>query len=250
MKLAIIGFGRLGKEVNKLTKGTEIEVVMKINSQNVAELNASNLRGVDVALELSGPESATKNLKILAENRINTVCGSTGWLNDYNSIVNQFISAQTGLLYASNFSLGMNLAFELNRYAAQLFAQFEFTPRIEETHHVHKKDKPSGTAISLAEDLIKNNGRIKDWKLNDSVESITLGSHNLPIISYRRGEVVGSHTVSYGSEFEEFSISHEALDRKTFAAGALTACKWLFKKKGIFDMKDVLGIKKEGDATN
>lgn len=243
MKLAIIGFGRLGKEVCEVLTDSDVEVVLKINTKNIEELNPISLAKVDVALELSGPQAATKNLEFLAQNQVNTVCGSTGWLDNYASITELYKQNETAFLYASNFSLGMNLAFELNRYAAKLFSQFEFTPSIEETHHLHKKDKPSGTAISIAEDLISNHKKLNQWELIGSGTNPSLNNSTLSLQSFREGEVVGDHLIKYDAPYESYVMKHEAIDRKAFAVGAITACKWLHGKKGIYDMKDVLGIK-------
>jgi len=243
MNVAIIGFGRLGKQIDQLLMNTEINVPLKISSKNIEDLNAANLKDIDVALELSGPNAAPKNLYILAENKINTVCGSTGWLDYYSEVVDKFKTAETGFLYASNFSLGMNIAFEINRYAAQLFDPFDFTPRITETHHIHKKDKPSGTAISLAEDIIDNQEDLSKWQLHKDQIKDQTQNKNLNISCERIGEVVGKHEVNYESKYENFSFKHEAIDRKAFALGAIAACKWLNSKNGIFTMRDVLEIK-------
>lgn len=225
-----MGYGKMGKTIEKLAieRGHEIVAVFD------GPANAGEFAGADVAIDFSIPEAAVSNMKAAFEAGTAVVCGTTGWLAQYEEICTYCRQRNSGFIYASNFSLGVNLFFQLNRYLAKLMQPHSgYKPHIEETHHIHKLDAPSGTAITLAEGLIET-GLADKWVLGNQ------DREGLNIQSFREGEVPGTHTVSYQSEEDKISITHEAFGRKGFALGAVIAAEWLAGKKGIFTMADVL----------
>jgi len=239
MKIALIGYGKMGKTIEQVALKRGHEIVLKITSANQHEMNSEHLNLVDVAIEFTRPESARENvLKCLAAG-INVVCGTTGW---NESLEDAYISTQThkvAFLHASNFSVGVNIFFEVNKLLASLMnSQPEYSVSIEETHHTQKKDAPSGTAITLAEQILPAIERLKGWSLNTAEDSATL-----PIIAHRIENVPGTHKISYNSAIDTIDIIHTAHNRDGFALGAVLAAEYIIGKKGIFTMKDVLGIK-------
>lgn len=237
MNVAIIGFGKLGQKIAQLIEiDADLNLVLTINSQNLSEFNTKNLNQVDLAFELAGPDHAYANLSKLAESKVTTISGSTGWTDKLAEIEKKFTESDTSFLYASNFSLGMNIFFELNRKLAQLMNGKAFEAQIDEVHHIHKLDSPSGTSLTIANDLIENHEKYDTWKLGENASPI------LPIHAERKGQVNGDHTVTYQSPFEILSMHHSAKDRAVFAQGAIAAAKWIKNKKGIFSMRDVIGI--------
>ena len=191
---------------------------------------------MDVAIDFSIPDSAVENIKGCLSHGIPVISGTTGWLSRYEE-VKTFCEEKGGaMLYASNFSLGVNLFFELNRLLAGMIARTEeYEVSIDETHHTHKLDAPSGTAITLAEGIIEKTS-YSDWKLNEG------GKGTIPIRSHREGEVPGTHVVRYSGSVDEISIEHKALSREGFAMGAVVAAEWILGKQGVFSMKDVLNL--------
>lgn len=234
MKVALVGYGKMGKAIEKILIERRHEVVAKL-SQKPQHYEIEN---ADVAIEFSHPEAAFENIKFLLENKIPTISGTTGWLSQLEEIKEINQKNKTAFLYASNFSLGVNLFFELNAYLAKLMANYtEYSAEIEEIHHTQKLDKPSGTAITLAEQIIENSNYTQwesDQKLNEK---------NLPIYSKRLENIPGTHSITYGSEIDEIKISHIAHSRKGFALGAVLAAEWVQGKNGFFSMKDVLNLK-------
>ena len=201
-------------------------------------MNAENLTNIDVAIEFSRPESAVENYKMCFSNKVPVVSGTTGWLESLPEIISLCEANKTGFFYASNFSLGVNLFFELNKKLAMLMNPFkEYSVRMNEIHHTRKLDAPSGTAITLAEGIILNIDHITNWKNSEDV-----AQGELPIISYREGEVPGTHEVIYDSEIDTLSIKHEAKNRKGFALGAVLAAEFLKGKIGFYGMNDLLQI--------
>jgi len=187
-----------------------------------------------MVIEVSGPKTARQNLLRCAELGLTTVCGSTGWLEDWNQVVSAFKTNNTSFLYASNFSIGMNVFFEINKLLAKQLPAAEYRIKIEETHHTQKLDAPSGTAISLANQIIDNNPNYDKWELASSAEK------TLNIEAHRLEDVKGTHTISFESRLDKITIEHEAFSRDAFAEGAINAIKWLENKNGIFGMEDVL----------
>ena len=231
MKIALVGYGKMGKIIGEIAESRGHEVVAKLNESPTLE----NLNNPDVVIEFSNPEVAFNNIKICLENKIPVVCGTTGWLDQKPEIEKIATENETAFLYGSNFSLGVNLFFALNEKLAELMKNFsEYKVQLEEIHHTHKKDAPSGTAISLAEGIIKNDHRFDAWKLDETK------GNELGIFAIREDEVPGTHSVFYRSEVDEIEIKHTAFNRNGFALGAVIAAEWIQGKKGNFSMKDVL----------
>ena len=229
MKIGIIGYGKMGKAVEKIAVQRGHSIAFKTNDFNLNLIN-----DVDVTIEFSTPESAFTNIKKCLDSNVPVVTGTTGWLDDLEDIKKLCDKKNGSFLYASNFSLGANLFFELNKKLAHLMSdKNEYKTSIDETHHIHKVDKPSGTAITLADDIISNS-RYKNWKLDSNSKDI------ININSNREKEINGVHKVVYSSENDIISIKHEALNRNGFALGAVISAEWLVNKKGCFSISDML----------
>lgn len=240
MNIALIGYGKMGKAIDAFAVERGHTITCKISSKNLSELNPVALKWADVAIEFSSPEAALDNVKLCLEAGVPVVCGTTGWLNKIKEI-HQLCEEKNGaFLHASNFSLGVNIFFKLNAYLAKMMNGFDtYDVDIKEIHHTQKIDSPSGTAIHLAEDIIKNIERKKVW----TIGSVEKDPHRtIHIESERRDPVPGTHMVHYFSEIDEITITHEAKSRAGFAIGALLAAEWIQGKKGIFSMDDVLDI--------
>lgn len=232
MKIALLGYGKMGKTIEHLAlqKGHQI-VCRKSGDHSKGSLSEAN-----VAIEFSVPEAAVDNLLECFEHQIPVVCGTTGWLERWDEVLKICESRNGSMIYASNFSVGVNLFFSLNSYFAELMKPWkDYIPSIEEIHHTAKKDAPSGTAITLADELLRHSDK-KEWALDANQES------HLNIHSIREGDVKGTHIINFQSEIDRLSIKHEAFSRDGFALGALLAAEWLQGKKGVFEMKDVLGL--------
>lgn len=236
MKIALLGYGKMGKSIEEiaLQKGHEI------GYKSTGKTDANQLKKADVGIDFSVPEAAFNNIRACLENGVPVVSGTTGWLEKYDEAVRICKENKGAFLYASNFSIGVNLFFELNKKLAELANTFPgYKPEIEETHHTAKLDAPSGTAISLAEQIIEYTDKT-NWKLTKSTES--KNDLTIPITARRIANVPGTHIVSYHSEIDSLEIKHTAHSRKGFAMGALTAAEWIMGKTGIFGMKDILGF--------
>lgn len=236
MNIAIIGYGKMGKMIQEIAISRGHKEVRVFDPSIEKPLKQEDLDNIDVAVEFSTPDSAPQNYLICFQAGVPVVSGTTGWLTRWDEICKAALSANTGFFYSSNFSLGVNLFFKLNTMLARIMApQKNYVPHIEEIHHVHKSDAPSGTAITLAEGLFQENTSLNQWVLN------RIGSeHDLPIFFTREGKVTGTHTVSYVGDVDKISIKHEAFKREGFAFGAVLAAEFLIDKKGIFSMKDLL----------
>ncbi len=236
MKIAMIGYGKMGHTIEEIALAKGHEMPLKINHENLADFNAENLKGIDVAIEFTTPSAAFDNLKVLFENKIPTVCGTTAWL-DHKSEADKICKENdTAFLYASNFSVGVNLFFELNKQLATLMNNYPaYNASMEEIHHTAKLDAPSGTAVTLAEGLLEKL-KAKDAWINEP----TKDAHTLSIISKREDPAPGTHSVSYDSAIDSIEIKHTAHSRTGFASGAVLAAEFLAGKKGIFTMRDVL----------
>lgn len=231
MKIALVGYGKMGKIIDEIATQRNHEIVAKLNESP----NSENLNNADVVIEFSNPEVAFNNIKTCLENKIPVICGTTGWLDQKPEIEKIAAENKTSFLYGSNFSLGVNLFFALNEKLADLMKNFpDYNIQLEEIHHIHKKDAPSGTAISLAERIIKNDNRFEGWKLDETRDK------ELGIFAIREDEVPGTHSVFYRSEVDEIEIKHTAYSRNGFALGAVIAAEWIQGKTGNFSMKDVL----------
>jgi 4-hydroxy-tetrahydrodipicolinate reductase len=232
MKIALVGYGKMGKIIDEISQNRGHEIVARLRETPTLE----NLNNADVVIEFSNPEVAFENIKTCLENKIPVICGTTGWLDQKPEIEKIALENNTPFLYGSNFSLGVNLFFALNENLAKLMKNVnEYSVQLEEIHHVHKKDAPSGTAISIAEGIIENSD-YEAWKLDETKDK------ELGIFAIRENEVPGTHSVFYTSEVDEIEIKHTAFNRNGFALGAVIAAEWIVDKKGIFSMKDVLGL--------
>lgn len=233
MKIALLGYGKMGKTIERLAVEMGHSVVFK----NTSDWSEGNLEDADVAIEFSVPESAVANISKVLEVGIPIVSGTTGWTEDLPEMVKLCEVRNGSFIYASNFSIGVNLFFSINEYAAKLISKWkEYDVSIEEIHHTEKKDAPSGTAISLAEQVLEYSDK-KAWKLDAKSDD------ELKITSIRESDVKGTHIVAYESAIDTVSLKHEAHSREGFAKGAILAAEWLMGKKGVYTMKDVLGIR-------
>ena len=235
MKIALLGYGKMGKEIEKIALDRGHEISLKINANNIASLTADQLKQSDVAIEFSTPETAYNNIQKCFEAQIPVVVGTTGWLDKLPVCIKQCQQENKGLFYASNFSVGVNVFFEINKKLAQLMANYpDYNVEMEEIHHTQKLDAPSGTAISLANDIIKNSD-YTNW-------SLTKDTTNLYIDAKRIENVPGTHTVVYNNDIDELYIRHTAHNRKGFALGAVLAGEFMHQKSGYYGMKDLLGL--------
>jgi 4-hydroxy-tetrahydrodipicolinate reductase len=231
MNIALLGYGKMGKAIEALALERQHQVPLKID----CPVENLSLEGIDVAIDFSTPEAAFNNIRTALKQGVPVVSGTTGWLEHYPEVVDFCLKQKGSFIYASNFSLGVNLFFEINQRVAQLMNGFNYKVTIEETHHIHKLDAPSGTAISLAEQILPY-APYTQWKMEDKP------GDGLPITSHRIDEVPGTHVVNYSSSIDEIRLTHTALSRKGFALGAVLAAEYIADKKGVFQMKDVLGI--------
>ena len=233
MNIALLGYGKMGKAIETIALEKGHSILAKINSQTA--LTSVDWSGIDVCIEFTRPELAIKHIGFCAQKQIPIVVGTTAWnqhLNEAKALIAQNNSA---LLYASNFSVGVNLFFELNRQLAHLMqGQTAYQIKLEETHHVQKLDAPSGTAVSLLEDILQINPHYSSWSLTDKQsDQIQVSAHRIP-------DVPGTHQINYESEIDTLRIEHIAHNRKGFALGAVLAAEFLYQRKGIFTMSDVL----------
>jgi 4-hydroxy-tetrahydrodipicolinate reductase len=238
MNIALIGYGKMGQAIGTIAKARGHKIVCTIDHDNQDEFTKENIEKADVAIEFTGPHSAVENLKKCIEFGVPTICGSTGWLQELPLIEAEVKTHDGAFLYASNFSMGVNIFFELNKLLAKLLGnQKEYEVAITEIHHTAKKDAPSGTAITLAEQVLAENKTKENW-VNDP----TANPHELFIESLRIDPAPGTHSVHYRSAIDDIEIKHTAHNRSGFALGAVLAAEFINGKKGIFTMKDVLGI--------
>jgi 4-hydroxy-tetrahydrodipicolinate reductase len=238
MKIALIGYGKMGRAIEAVALSRGHHIALKIDLDNAADLNAGKLSGADVAIEFTGPGSAFSNVMKCLEAGIPLVCGSTGWLEHLETAETFCQNNHGTLLYASNFSVGVNIFFEVNKRLAQLMeSRPEYEVTMTEIHHTQKRDAPSGTAITLAEQIIGQVHRKKVW-----VNHISDNPEELEIISERVDPAPGTHKIRYGSPVDDIEIAHTAHSREGFALGAVLAAEYIRDKKGLFSMKDVLGL--------
>jgi len=236
MKVAIIGYGKMGREIERILLLRGHSVGLVIDAHNASDLNAANLENVDVAIEFSTPETAFDNIRICLESRTPVVCGTTAWLDRYDEAVEICRRNDGAFFYASNYSIGVNIFFVLNQELARLMNRFaEYDVTIEEVHHTQKKDAPSGTAITLAEGILAGLDRKQEW-----VCGTTTVPHELEIAAIRRSVVPGIHTVTYESPDDTLSLTHTLKNRNGLAMGAVAAAEFLCGKKGIYTMEDLM----------
>lgn len=236
MNIALLGYGKMGKAIEEIALQKGHKIVLRIHDQNLDELTTTNLKKADVAIEFTGPLSAVQNILFCFDAGVPVVCGTTGWLAHLNEVKEKCQLLNGTFLYASNFSIGVNIFFELNRKLAILMSkQSNYEVSIEETHHTGKKDAPSGTAITLAEAIIEAS-TIKNKWVNHSSNN----KNELSIISKRIDPAAGTHSIKYSSDIDDIEIIHTAHNRKGFASGAVLAAEFISGKKGIYSMKEVL----------
>lgn len=233
MKIALLGYGKMGKVIETIALERGHEIVLRKTSSNTFE----GIATADVAIDFSIPSVAVENIRTCLEAGVPVVSGTTGWLDHYDAMVSLCKEHDGAFLYGSNFSLGVNLFFELNAYLAQMMAKFSSVYRVsmEEIHHTQKLDAPSGTAISLAKGIIANSA-YDSWTLDQPQE------HQIPIDAQRIENVPGTHSVFYNSPVDLIEIKHVAHNREGFALGSVLAAEWLVGKKGVYSMKDVLAL--------
>ena len=236
MKIALIGYGKMGKEIEQIALQRGHNIPLKIDIDNQHEFVSENLKKVDVAIEFSKPETAVENYRKCFAAGTPVVSGTTGWLADYDAIKAEVMKSGNTFFYASNFSLGVNIFFALNQYLAKIMNHFPaYEVTVEETHHTQKLDAPSGTALSLAKDILKEIERKNQWQLDKQDTADTL-----KITAIRRDTVPGIHTINYDSEVDFIEITHSAKSRKGFALGAVLAAEFVQGKKGVLSMNDML----------
>ena len=232
MKIALIGYGKMGKAIEEIAVSRGHSIVLKVNIDNLEDNTISNIRAADVAIEFTGPESARDNIIRCFDAGVPVISGSTGWLSHLEEVQASCRQKNGAFLYASNFSVGVNIFFEVNRRLAALMAPHpEYEPRITEIHHTEKKDAPSGTAISLAEQILEKIQRKKEW-----VNHISDNLDELEILSERTDPAPGTHIIEYGSAVDSITITHTAHNRRGFALGAVIAAELISGKKGLFRM--------------
>ncbi|MFT3824268.1 MAG: 4-hydroxy-tetrahydrodipicolinate reductase [Chitinophagaceae bacterium] len=238
MKIALIGYGKMGMAIEKIAIERGHEIVLKISIENLEDNTIENVKKADVAIEFTGPESAFENITRCFDAGVPVVSGSTGWLSRYEEAKAYCLAHNGALLYASNFSIGVNIFFALNKRLAELMAPHNsYEVSMKEVHHTQKKDAPSGTAITLAEQILADRPQKQKW-----VNAETASPTELSIISERIDPAPGTHIISYTSPIDDIVITHTAHNRQGFASGAVLAAEFLHNKKGIYSMSDVLGI--------
>jgi 4-hydroxy-tetrahydrodipicolinate reductase len=236
MKIALIGYGKMGKEIEQIALERNHTIPLIIDITNQQDFNDKNLRNVDVAIEFSKPETAAENIRRCFASNVPVVCGTTGWLESFEAIKEECLKTGNGFFYASNYSLGVNIFFKLNKHLAKIMNNFpQYNVEMEEVHHVQKLDAPSGTAISLANDILKEIERKNHWQL-DGQDNETA----LKIAAIRRDTVPGIHTIKYESPVDFIEMTHSSKNRQGLALGAVVAAEFMAGKKGVFSMDDLL----------
>lgn len=235
MKIALFGYGKMGKEIEQIALQRGHEIVLKINEGEQYDISIA-----DIAIDFSVPNAALSNIVSCFKNNVPVISGTTGWLDDFDKAIDVCKENNGSFIYASNFSIGVNIFFQLNKQLASMMKTFnDYSINVEEIHHTKKLDTPSGTAITLAEGIINHTSK-RDWQLNKSQTQIN--AETILIEAKRVPDVPGTHIISYESQIDSIEIKHTAHNRKGFALGAIIAAEWLNHKIGIYTMKDVLNI--------
>jgi 4-hydroxy-tetrahydrodipicolinate reductase len=236
MKIALLGYGKMGKVIEKIALQRGHEIVLKKTSTNTFD----GIENADVAIDFSIPETAVANITNCLENNIPVISGTTGWLKDYNLMVQLCENKNGSFIYGSNFSLGVNIFFELNKYLAKMMKNLnQYRVNVEEIHHTQKLDAPSGTALTLVNEII-HQSNYESWNLEEDFAKIS--NTNINVVAKRIENVPGTHSIFYDSQVDQIEIKHTAHSREGFALGSVIAAEWIVGKKGVFTMKDVLGI--------
>lgn len=238
MNIALLGYGKMGHAIEEIALQKGHNIVLRITDENLNDFTRENIKKADVAIEFTNPESAVSNILFCLKESVPVISGTTGWLSKLRVVEEKCKEVNGSFLYASNYSIGVNIFFELNKKLASLMKSHnDYDISLEEIHHTQKKDAPSGTAITLAEQIINTSTQKNKW-----INSIAENEHELSIISKRIDEVSGTHSVKYSSLIDDIEIIHTAHNRKGFALGAVLAAEFIADKKGIFSMKDVLNF--------
>lgn len=235
MKIALFGYGKMGKEIEQIALLRKHDIVLKIDENNAGNISSDDLKKADVGIEFSTPHSVIQNIGKALDAQLPLVIGTTGWYDQLEEMKTRCLQKNGALFYASNFSLGVNLFFKVNSYLAELMNKYsDYDISMEEIHHIHKLDKPSGTAISLAHQILEKVERKKTWSITEKKPE------TLFIKDVREGEVPGTHIVRYTSGIDDIEIMHKAHNRKGFAIGAVLAAEFLHNKKGVYTMSDLI----------
>lgn len=235
MNIALLGYGKMGKEIEAIALQRGHTIVLKVDETNATTFTNEELKKADVAIEFSTPHTVIDNIKNCFEAQVPIVVGTTGWYDEFEMIEELCLQKNGALFHATNFSLGVNLFFKVNSYLAELMNKYDiYNVEMEEIHHIHKLDKPSGTAISLAKQVLEKIERKKNWSITDH------SPETLFIKDVREGEVPGTHIIKYSSEVDDIEIMHKAHSRKGFAMGAVIAAEYINGKIGIFTMNDLI----------
>lgn len=235
MKIALLGYGKMGKEIESIALQRNHTIILKVDQTNANTFSIDELKQADVAIEFSTPHTVINNINKCFEAQVPVIVGATGWYDHFADIENNCLKKNGTLFYASNFSLGVNLFMKVNNYLAELMNKYpNYNVEMEEIHHIHKLDKPSGTAITLANQIIEKLDRKTNWSITSKQPN------NLFIEDKREGEVPGTHIIKYKSEVDDIEIMHKAHNRRGFALGAVVAAEFIKGKKGIFTMNDLI----------
>lgn len=235
MKIALLGYGKMGKEIESIALQRGHTIVLKVDENNSTTFTNEDLKKADVAIEFSTPQTVSANIKKCFDAQVPIIVGTTGWYEEFKMIQELCLQKNGALFHATNFSLGVNLFFKLNTYLAELMNKYDsYNVEMEEIHHIHKLDKPSGTAISLANQILEKIERKKQWSITDNT------TETLFIKDVREGEIPGTHIIKYTSAVDDIEIMHKSHNRKGFALGALIAAEYIKDKKGIFTMNDLI----------
>jgi len=241
MKIAMIGYGKMGHTIERLASEQGHEVVLKINADNLDAFTSENLQQADVAIEFSQPDVAYDNIMTCLKAGLPVISGTTGWLDKYEAVKDWCLANGGAFFYASNFSVGVNIFFELNKHLAKIMNNHtSYQVDMEEIHHTQKLDAPSGTAVTLAEGILEKIDTLQGYQLQEGNQKIK--DNCIPITAKRIGNTPGTHVIQYHSAIDELEIKHTAKGREGFASGAITAAHWLIGKKGIFGMNDLLEL--------
>ncbi|MDF2449207.1 MAG: dihydrodipicolinate reductase [Bacteroidota bacterium] len=235
MKIALLGYGKMGKEIEAIALQRGHQIVLKVDEHNASTFTQEELQSADVAIEFSTPHTVIENIKKCIAAKVPVVIGTTGWYEEFEMIQELCLQKEGSLFHATNFSLGVNLFFKVNSFLAELMNKYaSYDVEMEEIHHIHKLDKPSGTAISLANQVLEKIERKKNWSITAQ------NPDTLYIKDVREGEVPGTHIIKYKSAVDDIEIMHKAHNRKGFALGAVLAAEFIIGKKGIFTMNDLI----------
>jgi len=236
MKIALLGYGKMGKEIEAIALQRHHTIVLKVDETNSASITKADLQQADVAIEFSTPHTVISNIKKCLDAQLPIAIGTTGWYDSLKDIENECQQKNGTLFHSTNFSLGVNIFMKVNSYLAELMNKYEnYDVSMEEIHHIHKLDKPSGTAITLANQVLDKIERKKNWSITDTKPE------TLFIKDVREGEVPGTHIIKYTSAVDDIEIMHKALNRQGFALGAVIAAEYIYNKKGIFTMENLMG---------